>query len=231
VNKIRHIDYYPDEYIVGVGSNMTAEQQGVYWMICSLIYSHGGEVENDPKRIGRLVCLGQSKTRRIINELISKRKIIENQSKLSQKRSETELKKARKRIETATRNGLVPKKNNTLPEAGAFSPASLTTNHQPPTINHQPYQEAFDLWNETAKECGFPIARKIDDRKTKIIARLEDNGLDGWKEALKIVKKSSYLRGEKNGFTTTIDFMLRKSSFQKIIEGNYTDRKKGSPQW
>jgi len=136
--KVRHIDFYPDEYIAGVGGVMTAEQQGVYWMICALISSHGGDVENDPKRIGRLVCLGSSKTRRIISELVESGKINEKQSKLSQKRIGNEVKKARNRIETATKNGSVPKKNNALTEAGANSPAKLTTNHQPPTTKDTP---------------------------------------------------------------------------------------------
>ena len=61
MSKVRHIDFYPDEYIAGVGGSMSAEEQGVFWMVCSLISSHGGEVDNDPKRIGRLVCLGSNK--------------------------------------------------------------------------------------------------------------------------------------------------------------------------
>jgi len=161
--KIRHIDFYPDEYIAGVGAKMSAEQQGVYWMICSLISSHGGEVENDAKRIGRLVCLGPSKARRIINELILMGKITENQTKLSQKRTGNELEKAQKRVETAVehgkKGGRPPKENNNLEKGlGSFS-EKLTTNHQPPTIKDRkedtnvssqkavaPYSPEFEEW-------------------------------------------------------------------------------------
>ncbi len=30
VSKVRHVDYYPDEFITGVGGVLTAEQIGVY---------------------------------------------------------------------------------------------------------------------------------------------------------------------------------------------------------
>lgn len=35
--KIRRIDFYPDEYVSGVGARLTAVEQGVYWMVCSLV--------------------------------------------------------------------------------------------------------------------------------------------------------------------------------------------------
>jgi hypothetical protein len=138
-SKVRRIDFYPDEYIAGIGCKMNAEAQGVYWMICALVSSHGGEIDNDPKHIGRLVCLGSSKTRRIISELIESGKIIENGTKLSQKRAENEVKKALKRIEIAANNGRnggrPPNKNNNLKKASGLSGEKLTTNHQPPTTN------------------------------------------------------------------------------------------------
>lgn len=133
MSKIRRVDFYPDEYIAGVAGVMTAEQQGVYWIICSLIFSQGGQIENDPKQIGRLVCLGPSKAKRIINELIFSGKLIENGTKIAQKRAEKEMEKAQKRIEIATKNGSVSKKNKHLAEAPAFSPAKLTTNQEPAT--------------------------------------------------------------------------------------------------
>jgi len=125
-SKVRHIDFSPDEYIAGVAGQLSAEEQGVYWMICSLIMSHGGNVENDPQRIGRLVCLGSAKTRNIIKKLISSGKIQEKFGKIYQKRAENEVKKAKKRIEIARKNGAAHKKNKHLTEPVAYSPASLS---------------------------------------------------------------------------------------------------------
>lgn len=137
--KVRRLDYYPDEYIVGV-SRMTFEHQGVYWMICSLIMSHGGPIENDPKWIGKLGGMGAAKCRNIIADLIAHGKLAENEGKIGQKRAETELKHAQKRIETAQNNGSKggrpSKENNDLAEPGGFSGEKLTTNYQLPTTNN-----------------------------------------------------------------------------------------------
>ena len=138
MGKVRYVKFHPDEYITGVAAKLDAEQQGVYWMICALIMSNGGEIPNDPKHIGRLVCLGSSKTRRIINHLISIGKITENQSFLSQKRAVIEVETARNRTETAVKNGSQPKKNKDLDEAGALFSEKLTNNHEPITNNHEP---------------------------------------------------------------------------------------------
>lgn len=136
--KVRRLDYYPDEYIVGV-SRMTFEHQGVYWMICSLIMSHGGPIENDPKWIGKLGSMGVARCRNIISDLIAHGKLVENCGKIGQKRAESELKYAQKRIETAHKNGSKggrpPSENNDLAEPGGFSDEKLTTNYQLPTTN------------------------------------------------------------------------------------------------
>lgn len=173
--KIRHIDFSPDEYIAGVGGEMTAEQQGVYWMVCSLIYSHGDGVEYDAKRIGRLVCLGPAKTKRIINELVSKRKLTVLGTKLIQKRSESELGRARKRIETAVENGKKGgrphKENKDLEKGLGLSGENLTTNHQPPTNNHQlngyHFEDFYNLYpNKKGRASAEKSYKRVIDKGT-----------------------------------------------------------------
>jgi len=138
--KVRRVDYYPDEYIVGV-SRLGFEHQGLYWMVCSLIMSHGGPIPNDPKWLGKLGGTGAARCRKLIAELVSCGKLTENQGKIGQKRAEIELKNAQKRIETATENGKnggrPSRKNNALTEPGGFSGEKLTTNYQPSTTNQQ----------------------------------------------------------------------------------------------
>jgi hypothetical protein len=52
--KIRHIDFYPDEYVSGVAGKMSPADQGVYWMICALVYSKGGPIDDDHVWLSRL---------------------------------------------------------------------------------------------------------------------------------------------------------------------------------
>lgn len=135
--KVRHIDFVADEYITGVGAVLNAEEQGVYWMICALIYSHGTKVEEDKHRISALCKIRPSKAQRIIDRLVDMGKLHRNGSYLTQNRSENEVKRAQKRIKTARENGSKggrPKKENKdLDKPGGS--ASRKANHQLPTTN------------------------------------------------------------------------------------------------
>lgn len=143
--KVRRIDFLPDEYIAGVGNVLRADEQGVYWMICSLIYSEGRAIAENHRRIGGLCRLRPAVVKRIIDDLVDQHgKLVRTDGKLSQKRAESELERASKRIQTAHENGVKggrPKKkteeNQQTLKADGFQDEKLTTNYQPPTINHQ----------------------------------------------------------------------------------------------
>lgn len=136
MKKARHVDYYPDEYIAGA-SVLPYEQQGVYWMICSLVISHGGPIERDEKWFGGLGKMGTAKVRNIINDLIRKGKLTEKDGKISQKRAENAVKTAEKRIEISQENGKKGGRPSTktkdLDKPEGFP--SHKPNHQPPTTN------------------------------------------------------------------------------------------------
>lgn len=139
--KARRVDFYPDEYITGVGGLLTAEQQGVYWMICSLIMSEAGAIEFNDRRLAGLCRTRPADIRRVVDALVEKGKITrQNDGKLWQKRSQSEVEMSLKRIQTAAENGAnggrPPKKTqenqDTKKADGSFS-GKLTTNYQLPT--------------------------------------------------------------------------------------------------
>lgn len=195
--KVRRLDYYPDEYIVGV-SRMTFEHQGVYWMVCSLIMSHGGPIENDPKWIGKLGGMGAAKCRNIISDLIAHGKLAENCGKIGQKRAETELKHAQKRIETAQKNGSKggrpPSENNDLAEPDGLSGEKLTTNYQLPTTNYSvskdtaAAQRGVDLKKAAYDHGKLILGKAGGGRITQAIARI---GLAGTIEALEQTRREN----------------------------------------
>ncbi|UXN74482.1 YdaU family protein [Devosia sp. A8/3-2] len=142
--KARRMDYYPDEYIAGVGGVLSAAQQGVYWMVCTLIMSEGGAVAQDDRRSGGLLRMRPAEVRKTIEDLIVAGKILRlNDGKLSQNRARSEVEKSLNRILIAVENGLKggrpaekDQQNQQKDEPnGSFSEE---TNHQPPTTNHQP---------------------------------------------------------------------------------------------
>lgn len=104
------------------------------------------------------------------------------------------------------------------------------TPHNPPPPK-QDLKAAIDLYNETANRIGIPIMQKLSDtRKRRLEARLCDcGGLDGWVAALAKVEASGFLKGENDhGWKADFDFIVRESSFIKIMEGKYNGKPRTS---
>jgi hypothetical protein len=141
--KARRVDYYPDEYIAGVGGILRADEQGVYWMICTLIMSEGHAIEENDRRLSALCGIRPSDARRIIEKLVANGKIgRQSDGKLFQNRAQSEVERSLKRIQTASENGSnggrpSEKDKGKQPDkkAGGLSDEKLTTNHQLPTTN------------------------------------------------------------------------------------------------
>lgn len=141
--KVRRIDFYPDEYIAGVGGVLRAEDQGVYWMICSLITSQGGAIDFNERRISGLCLMRPADLRKSVDRLIEKGKItLTGDGKLFQKRAQSELEKSAKRIQSAAENGAnggrpskkTDENQSNDKAAGSFG-EKLTNNQQPATSN------------------------------------------------------------------------------------------------
>jgi hypothetical protein len=155
-NKIRRVDFSPDEFLAGV-NGMRADEIGVYWVVCSLIYSRGGPVDNDPQWIGRICSFHRATDcRRCLDRLIALGKLTVNaDGQLENGRAMTELGRAHRRVnqahDAADRAAIVHRKrgelvsnsyrtrvevegisaeNNDLAEPGGSEPSTI--NHQPP---------------------------------------------------------------------------------------------------
>lgn len=86
-------------------------------------------------------------------------------------------------------------------------------------------RQAFDAWNDLAREIGLPIAQAFTARRQSALkARLaEVGGLEGWGVALAKIRGSPFLRGEtsRDGWKADLDFLLQQKSFTKLMEGSY----------
>lgn len=162
--KARRVDYYPDEYVTGVGGVLNASEQGVYWMICSLIMSEAGPIAYNERRIAGLCLLRPSDVRRVVEKLISTGKIArQSDGKLCQKRAQSEVEKSLNRIQSASENGSnggrpkqKPQQNQSNVEAGGSFPEKLTTNLQPPTTNLKGKEEP----NGSSKKRGSRLSEE-----------------------------------------------------------------------
>lgn len=96
----------------------------------------------------------------------------------------------------------------------------------------KPKQEerlAFDAFNDLAEELGLSKAQAFtDERRTKIRQRLNEcGGLSGWMDAMLKIRGSPFLCGDNDrGWKASLDFLLQKSSFTRLMEGSY-DQQRG----
>lgn len=104
--KVRRINYSADEFIAGVSGQLTPGDVGVYWMICSLIYSKGESIQDDPAWLSRLFKDTSARAiRGAVERLVSSGKVQRLDGRLMVKRCSFELDISMFRTFTATKNG------------------------------------------------------------------------------------------------------------------------------
>jgi uncharacterized protein YdaU (DUF1376 family) len=134
-SKIRRIDFSPDEFLSGT-SELSLEETGAYWKVCSLIYSRRGPIDDDDRWIATAIAADVRKWKPIKARLVSKGKLIITDGKVSNRRCEAELMNAHDRIRKANENGAKggrPLKDRSgdvgeiPPEMSARSPGDVPT--------------------------------------------------------------------------------------------------------
>jgi len=124
--------------IAGVVGQMDAEDFGVYWMVCTLIYSRGGPIDDDHVWISGLFRGTHWRSiRASLDRLIDAGKVSQEGGKLMVTRCAEELQRAGNRISKATQNGRMggrpSNKNNNMDEPDGYQNEKLTINYQPST--------------------------------------------------------------------------------------------------
>ena len=102
--KIRRVDFSPDEWLAGT-RDLTAEERGLYWDCCALMYSRGGPIADDERWLGKALAVDVRMWRRIRCRLLILGKLrevsVDGRPHLINDRSEREIAKATGRISQA----------------------------------------------------------------------------------------------------------------------------------
>jgi hypothetical protein len=81
---------------------------------------------------------------------------------------------------------------------------------------------AFDEFVATAGRCDLPVPRKADHWVTSIRARLSESGVEGWRQMLVNVERSSFLcGGGEKGWKADLDWLVKPKNFAKVLSGKY----------
>lgn len=88
------------------------------------------------------------------------------------------------------------------------------------------YKKLVSFFNAETKgvfgEIRYPLSAK---RQDSIRARIREYGKESFVEVIKKAMSSDFLKGNnQRGFKATLDWLIKPSNFQKILEGNYDNR-------
>ncbi len=92
-----------------------------------------------------------------------------------------------------------------------------------PTATPLTAQEVVEAWNSRMVPQGFRAVRRLTaTRKVQLKARLRENTIDDWQQAMGALERSTFCRGDnKSGWRADFDFLLQPKSFTKLLEGAY----------
>lgn len=246
---------YPRDFFEGT-IGMTGQLRGFYRMVLDLIYMHDGYLLNDWGHIAGNTGYGKTQCKRMINQLVEMEKLqlsgkndefftqkrAKNELKHSKKFQENQSKKAAKRWENndlvnlvGDATGMPPQYHNTTRLKRKPTVSQKTENldlfaDQKKTNQNNEISDAIKIFSEVAKKHKLPIPRKITEaRKKSLKARLFDaGGIEGWEIACQKLDASNFLTGQNvRGWKADFNFMLRESSFTKLMEGCYDNRDHG----
>lgn len=81
----------------------------------------------------------------------------------------------------------------------------------------------IEAWNDVAERVGLvKVKRLTPQRQRQLAARLKQNSVEDFTEAIQAIERSPFLRGENDrGWRADFDFLLQPKSFTKLIEGSY----------
>lgn len=244
-----YMQLYPGDYLRDT-QDLTTEQHGAYLLILMTMWSKGGRLANDPKKLARVARCTPSRWAKIADDVLAF--FVVDGDEITHGRLAGELEIAReksikraivgakggrakalkdKKAEVAIatdlpRHSPAPDKEPPISPKGDADLFGKPLEQPPPP---DPVQVAFDQWNDTARRWRLPVAVSLTDARRRAIGkRLAEAGPEGWSQALKAVEKSSLCVGQappRPGSTdpwrADLDFVCQAKSFNRLREGFY----------
>jgi len=93
--------------------------------------------------------------------------------------------------------------------------------------NNIDYQLIADMYNATC--ISFPKLTKLSDKRKKTIRARFNQGytVDDFKRLFELAESSSFLKGgNSRNWMANFDWLITDASMAKVLDGNYSDRKK-----
>jgi len=83
-------------------------------------------------------------------------------------------------------------------------------------------EHVFEAYQDVARELGLPIPRDLTPERRQLIrGRIAQYPLADFLAAFAKCRGSPFLRGDRGRTPLSIDWVMKKGNFQKVLEGNY----------
>lgn len=98
----------------------------------------------------------------------------------------------------------------------------LSSNEDRPSGDGLTVEHVFEFYQETARSLALTVPRDITPERRQLIkARIAQYPLEDFQTVFARCRGSPFLRGDKGRTPMTIDWLMKKGNFQKVLEGNY----------
>lgn len=117
-----------------------------------------------------------------------------------------------------------PKGLRETPEAASDKPSK---NHQEPSEDSADApslrpEHVFEFYQSTAGALGLPVPRDFTPERRQLTrARVAQYPLTDFQTVFAKCRDSPFLRGDRGRTPLTLDWLMQKKNFQKVLEGNY----------
>jgi hypothetical protein len=129
-----------------------------------------------------------------------------------------------KRNETGNGDGTFRSGEVTPPEAETDSEKEESSYDDSPSGDGPSLQPEHiqEVWNDLAPQLARPAIRNLTPERRQLVkARIAQYSLDDFRTVFGKCRDSPFLRGDKGRTPLTFDWIMKKSNFQKTLEGNY----------
>lgn len=227
---------------------LTTLEHGAYLLLI-MDYWRNGCLPDDDRKLARIAGLTADEWTDIRENLADlflpgwKHKRVDAELQKAGRRSDTAKAKAEKRWQSSSNAAAQPQQSSGnakslsqsyISEADASLVNSTvdgceikSSGNEKKRALREALQSFGEQWNELAAGCRLKTIDEIKSgspRERRALARLREMP-DGGAALLAHIRGSPYLLGEVNGFMCTFDWIINPSNFQKIMEGNYENRK------